>query len=405
MLAVVAVIIFLGVGGNIWLLVQEARGRIRTRGWNTRLLRVLAASSAAVVLGTTCFARPWYWDLLIAAVAIAGLVGVFRCLRALWHPPNPGLGRAITLSASAVLLGVALLGLAGVAGVLDGAALSSTAPVVSYHGGGVLRSPVLYQLFWGSQWGHRPSPALDQALTFEDRLAGSAWSDTVAGSGFGISGLRAGQCWIDPAGPPRGTIVAGTSSGPLHDELAAVFGGRHPVRSCAGGPDHPPAALPEDAVVAVWLPPQAVFQISGVAEHGWTPWPGRPGGLVVAGLPGAYAYWGLPGCVDRGLCGAIPAYASPSYALSHELLEAATNPYGGGWFAPAPLSWTASYVLSNGPPSLLGLGTRPSYPGEVADLCQPGAVAPGQHLVFGRLDPGTGIPVASFFRPGTGCVV
>jgi hypothetical protein len=403
-LAVIAFIVVLGVGGNIWLLAQEARGRIRTRGWNARLLHGLSVLSAAVVLGTAIFARPWYWDLVLALVTWAALVWTIRLLRVLRRPPAPSLGRAVGASTGAVGLGVILLGLAGVAAVLDAAALSSPVPVLAYHGGGILPAPVVYQIFWGSEW-HAGAPSLRQAQAFEEGLHGSQWARAVAASGFGVKNFSSGGCWIDPSQPSPRTVVSGTASGPFPDELQAVFSHAHNVEPCSESNPLPvPTILPVDAIVALWLPPDVSFRISGVAAHGATSWPGLGHLLVVAGLPGGYAYWGLPSCRSEQSCAAIPSYAAPTYALSHEILEAATNPYGGGWYAPGPLSWTARYVLANGPPSLLGFGGPPPYPGEVADLCAASSLAPGQHLLVGRLDRTDPLPVAAFFRPGVGCI-
>ena len=406
MLAVVALVVFVGVGGNITLLVQETRGRIRTRGWNSKLLRALSGLSAAVIVGTAFVARPWYWDLALAVVAAAGFAGVTTLLRALWRAqPPPSTIRVVGLATSAVLTGVVLLGLGGVAAVLDVASLTSATPVLGYHGGGQLSSPELYMVFWGPEWGRGDPPALRDAVAFEQALPGSAWGAAVTSAGFGVSGFRDGGCWIDPTAPAAGTTVTGAGSPPFGREVAAAFGRRHDLRSCPGTQSSTvPAALPADAVVALWLPATVPFESGGVAEHGYIDWPGHPGGLVVAGLPGGYAFWGLPKCAKKPVCAGLPGYAKPTYALSHELLEAATNPYGGGWYAPGPLSWTARYVLRNGPPSLFGITGRPSYPGEVADLCEPGAQLVHGHMLVGRLDPSRPLPVTAFYEPGHGCV-
>jgi hypothetical protein len=403
LLVVVGSVIVAGIGGNVWLLAQEARAH-RLPRWNAVVLHVVAILSALVVYATAVVARPWYWDVVLVAVAAAALVGTLMLLRSLWSTPRPAMVRAVVLSSLAMALGLVLLVEAGVAAVLDAAALSSTAPVLSDHRGGVISNPVLYQVFWGSQWARPGLPAVDDAIDFQAGLPRSAWARAVTSSGFGVSGFTSGGCFIDPTDPVQPTTVTGTAAGPFDDELVAVFSGRHALRPCPGTrAPAPPPSLPADAVVALWLPPAVSFHISGVAAHGTASWPGRPRGLVVAGLPGGYAYWGLPSCNTKAACAALPGYAAPSYALSHEVLEASTNPYGSGWFAAAPLSWSAQYVLANGPPSLLGLRPHPVYPGEVADLCEPGSLAPGQHLQVGQLDPTVPIPVAAFYRPGTGC--
>lgn len=405
MVAVVTLIVLVGVGGNVWLLAQEARGRIHTRGWNAKLLKGLSGLSAAVIVGTTFFARPWYWDLALALAAGAGLYGVSTLLRALRRPGRPTVARAAVLAASAVLLGVVLLGLAGVAGVLDGASLTSATPVVSYHGGGLLRSPELFQVFWGPEWEGGGLPSIRQAAEFQEALPGSAWARAVASSGLGISEFETGGCWVDPTPAARGTTVPGTGSPAFGGELAAALGGRHPLRPCPGTGSGPvPATLPADAVVALWLPASVPFEIGGVAEHGRISWPRRRRGLVVAGLPGGYAYWGLPTCARAPACATLPFYAPPSYALSHELLEAATDPHGDGWYAPGPLSWTARYVLAHGPPALFGIGGRPVYPGEVGDLCGPGSSIVDGRILVGRLDRADPLPVAAFYAPGRGCI-
>ena len=96
----------------------------------------------------------------------------------------------------------------------------------------------------------------------------------------------------------------------------------------------------------------------------------------------------------------MSSFAPPTYALSHELVETVTNPYGRGWYADVPLQWSARYFLSHGPTSLLG--TAPVFQGEVADLCEPGQPdAPGERVATLGARP---LTVAGFYRPGTGCV-
>lgn len=405
-LTVLVAVAVLGIGGNIWLLAQEARGRSRTGRWNMRILRWLSTACAAVVVGTTFFARPWYWDLALVLLACLALLAVWRVVGWLWGRPEISFGRAVLASAAAMGLGVVLLVLGGVAAVLDGAALSSPTPLVRYHGGPVIAHPVLYQVFWGAQWAGPDLPAVRQVVSFQDAVQRSGWARAVASAGFGVDGFRPGGCWVDSTPVPSPLTVTNTGEGPFPSEIRAVFTGAHPVSSCPGsGPSAPVDNLTAQSVVALWLPPEARVEIGGVAAHGTTPWPGLPTGLVVAGLPGAYAFWGTPSCSAHPFCKRIPGYAPPSYALSHEVLEAVTNPYGTGWFANAPLSWTAHYVLARGPQTLLGFGSRPSYPGEVADLCEPGErPAVGQPRV-GRITTVSGatIPVVPFYLPDGRC--
>ncbi len=174
------------------------------------------------------------------------------------------------------------------------------------------------------------------------------------------------------------------SSGPFPAELHRVFGGGARLVPCPGySSATAPPTLPADAVVALWLDPGVAYDLGGVSAHGVVPWPGRPDGLVVAGLTGGFASWGGPPCARSAACRSVPGYATPTYALSHELVEATTNPFGHGWFADVPLRWSARYFLSHGPTSLLG--AAPAFQGEVADLCEPGqpdrAPSPGQSHV------------------------
>jgi hypothetical protein len=120
--------------------------------------------------------------------------------------------------------------------------------------------------------------------------------------------------------------------------------------------------------------------------------------LAATGLTGAFAAWGLPSCRTRAACRALPDDAAPTYALSHEVVETAANPYGRGWFADAPLQWAARYVLSHGPTSMLG--SAPVFQGEVADLCEPGQPDARRPVRPGAPHAST---VASFYRPGVGC--
>jgi len=403
-IAAAVAVALVGGGGNVWLLAQEARGRIHTRGWNTRVLRWLAAVSLLVVLATVAVARPWYWDAALVLVAGASFAGVLALLRALWQVRAPSRLRVSVLAGAAVVLGVVLLSLAGVAGVLDVAGASSSDPVLGYHGGSIVRAPELVDVFWGPGWSAQ-SPTVRQVVAFGDAVAGSSWATAVTSSGLGITAITNGGCFIDPtplADPAR--RLTDLSANAVANELAAVFDGGHVLSSCTVGGPPAPATLPADAVVALWMPPSAHSDFGGLAAHGAVPWPGRPHGVPVAGLPGEYAHWGLPGCVEDPGCRRLPDYATPSYALSHEALEAITDPYDSGWFASAPLSFTAHYVLTHGPPALFGVGGRPSYPGEVADLCEPGSVAPGQRLLIGRLTGTDGLTVAAFYRPRVGCV-
>jgi hypothetical protein len=93
--------------------------------------------------------------------------------------------------------------------------------------------------------------------------------------------------------------------------------------------------------------------------------------------------------------------AAAPYALSHEFLESITNPYGDSWYANAPLSWSARYVLSRGP--LPMFSPHPPYQGEVADLCEPTQPDADGRVLIGHPAPG-GPPVAAFYRGNVGCV-
>jgi hypothetical protein len=404
LVAVVGGIVVVGVAGNTWLLAQESRGRGRSKPWNTWVLRWIAFISTLIILGTFVLARPWYWDLAIATFVVVALVGLSKSLRLLWTDPRTGWRSSIALSATAVVLGSVLLGLAGVAGVLDGAALSSGDPGLAYHGGPVLSRATLYQFFWGQTWSEGGAlPALARAVTFGNELSGSSWARSVEGSGFGVGSMTSAGCWIDPSSPAQAGVEASSiSSGVFATELRAVFAGGRNLIPCPGSNSAlVPPPLPSGALVALWLPPQVSYALGGVAAHGSVSWPGRAMGLAATGLPGSYAYWNLPSCAMTPTCRSLPSYASPTYALSHEVLETITNPYGSGWFANGPLRWTARYVLENGPPSLFG--NAPVYPGEVADLCEPGGPSARGQTLVGQLEPG-GPPVTAYYRPGSGCV-
>jgi len=400
---VVAVAAAVGLGGNVWLLAQESRRRVRTGRHNTRALRWLAVTCTFVVLGTLVVARPWYWDLVVAAGVLASLGGVLGCLRALWRRPRPARWTSLVVAAVAVLSGVVLLVLAGVAAVLDGVALSGDEPVPAYHGGGVLAQPVVYQLFWGPSWLRpQPRPALREAVAFARSLASSHWAAAIVSAGFGVSSVTSGGCWVDVTPVRRvGRPITTMASGAFPAEIKAALTGRHRLVPCPGSTDVvPPRSLPPGALVALWLPTDVPYRLGGVAAHGVVAWPGRPAGLPATGLPGAYADWGLANCAHEPSCAALPAYAAPTYALSHEVVETITDPYGRGWFADPPLAWTARYVLAHGPPSLFGV--PPVYQGEVSDLCQPGEPTARGRRLIGRDGPG-GTPVSPFFRPGRGC--
>ncbi len=154
-------------------------------------------------------------------------------------------------------------------------------------------------------------------------------------------------------------------------------------------------------MVALWLDPGVPYELGGVSAHGAVPWPGRADGVATVGLTGGFAQWGETSCARSPACQSVPRFASPTYALSHELVETVTNPFGHGWYADVPLRWAARYFLSHGPTSLLS--AAPAFEGEVADLCEPGqpdAPARGRISTLGSRH----LHVAGFYLPGTGCV-
>jgi len=397
----VSLLAVVSAGGTIWLLVRDERGRSRSSG--ARALRRLSAVSALVVLVTVAFLRPWYWDLVIAVLVGAAFLGVHRMVRFLEHRVSPAGWGAIAVAMTAVVVASGLVTLGGTAAVIDGAALVGGNPVPVAHDRQVLARAVLYQVFWGPQWdAATPTPALAQSAAFERDLPTSSWASAVVGAGFGVGSLRPGGCWIDPSSPTSTAPAAGTASGPFPSELRRVFGGRVHLLAC---PDDPltevPRTLPPDAVVALWLDPSVRYELGGVSSHGAVPWPGRPHGLAVAGLTGSFALWGTASCARGAACRSLPSLASPTYALSHELVETVTNPYGHGWFADVPLQWAARYYLSHGPTSLLE--SAPVFEGEVADLCVPGQPDATRDESVARLG-AQQFAVAAFYRPGTGCV-
>jgi hypothetical protein len=393
--------------GNVSILVQERRGRSQRKRRNTAILRTLAVVSTLVVLGTIGFVRPWYWAVALGVIALVALFGVFASLRRLWRDASAPLGRTIVSASMAVFFGGFLLALGGIAGVVDGAALSSRHAEPTFHGGVVLSRPVLYQVFWGAAWSVRPTPpAVVQAVAFETDLAHSAWVKSVVDSGFGVRSIIGGGCWIDatPLGQSlkKGVDVSSTATGPYPSEVAAVVDHRHALTPCPGSVATAfPATLPKDAVLAVWLPPEVTYALGGLSAHGTLSLPRYRYGLVVAGLSGSYAYWGLPECRAVLACRLLPSFAPPSYSLSHEFLESITNPYAHSWYADAPLSWSARYVLADGP--FFFFNQRPSFEGEVADLCEPAQPDADGRILVGRESP-RGPPVAAFYRPGVGCV-
>jgi hypothetical protein len=385
-------------GGAVWLLVRAERpGRraVRARG-----LRRLAEVCGVVVLVTAAFLRPWYWDVAVVVLALAGAAGVRAMTDRLEHRPTPASGRAIVTAMATVVVGSVLVTLAGTAAVLDGASVAGGRPVPVPHDGRVLAQPVLYQLFWGRSWAQTPPPpALAAAVAFQHTLATTAWTAAVVRGGFGVRSISSGGCWIDPTDPPAGATITTTATGPFPSELRRVLDRRRHVVPCPGLPaEGLPGTLPLDALVVVWLGPHQGYGLGGVSAHGALTWSHRPNGLAVAAITGGFASWGERACADDTACRGLPAGVTPAYALSHEVVEAATNPYGDGWYADPPVQWSARYFLAHGPTSLLG--SAPQFQGEVADLCEPGqpdaAPQPTTSAVrqFG---------LAPFYRPGVGC--
>ena len=360
-------------------------------------------ASVVVTVASLVFLRPWYWAFAIGVAAVVALVAVVRLLGHLAHRRPGDRWASVGVALVSVVLGSGLIALGGTAAVLDATALWGGNPRPIPHARQVLAHPVLYQVFWGAAWAATPPPpALTQAVTFQRVLPTSSWGVAVVDAGFGVDSFRSGGCWIDPQTPAARVRAATTSSGPFPAELRAVFAGRRHLLPCPGSPVRPlPSVLAGDAVVAVWLSPGVAYGLGGVSAHGSTPWPDRPAGLVVTGLSDGFTTWGEPGCARAPACRALPAFATPTYALSHELVESVTNPFGQGWFADAPLQWSAAYLFHHGPTSLLG--ATPPFQGEVADLCEPGQPdAAEYHLP----EPTTsdGFSVAAFYRPGVGCV-
>jgi hypothetical protein len=399
LLGVVAFVAAGGAGVLVWSLVREGRGRATS----ARLLRRLTALSTLIVLGTVGFVRPWYWGLVIAAAVISAFGALRVLLRDLESRSAPAGRGAVAVAAAALVVASGLVTLGGTAAAVDGAALVGGKAVPVVHDGQVLAHPVLYQVFWGRAWERpTPTPALAQAATFERALPTSQWASALVGAGFGVGSVHSGGCWIDPSAPASSAPASSTASGAFPDELHRAFGGTAPLEPCPGFTTvRTPRTLPPDAVVALWLDPGVPYQLGGVSAHGSVPWPGRPDGLVTAALTGGFARWGRSSCAGTRACAVVPGFASPTYALSHELVEALTNPFGHGWFADVPLRFAARALLQHGPTSLLG--PAPAFEGEVADLCEPGQPAAP------RRDPGTTLgslhfPVADFYVPGKGCI-
>ncbi|HTZ07943.1 MAG TPA: hypothetical protein VMB72_02655, partial [Acidimicrobiales bacterium] len=348
-LGTVALVAVVAAGGSVWLVVRDERGRHRAS--SARVVRVLTGASAVVVAASLVVVRPWTWAAGLAAGVVGAAGAVHVLLRALERRPSPARGGDIVAALATVLVASALVIAGGFAVVIDGAALARGRPTPTDHGGAVLARPTLVQVFWGPAWAATPAPpALGLAARFQRDLPTSSWARAVEHAGFGVRGFADGGCWVDPAPPaasPRSPAVAtGTGTGLVPAELRKVFSGRDRLRPCPGDTGGTvPAALPPDAVVALWLDPSVVYGLGGVSAHGTTPWPGRPYGVAVAGFTGGWARWGTPACATSPSCRSVPPYAAPTYALSHELVESATNPFGQGWFADPPLPWSARYVL------------------------------------------------------------
>jgi hypothetical protein len=399
-LGVVALLSVLSAGGTVWLLVRDERGQSRSS--SARLLRHATALCALVVLVTVAFLHPWYRDVAIGAAVLAGVTCVHAMLKLLEHRVSPAGWGAIALALASVVLASAIVTLAGTAAVLDAAALAGGKPVPVSHGGQVLVHPVLYQLFWGPEWEQGGTDgALARAATYQLALPTSPWARAVVGAGFGVGSVDSGGCWVDPGEPDAPGAAASMSAGLFPQELRRAFDGGTRLLPCPGlAPATVPGTLPPDAVVALWVDPKVSYELGGVSVHGSVPWPGRPDGLAAVGLTGAFARWGQASCARSSACRALSSVATPTYALSHELVETVTNPYGRGWYADVPLQWSARYFLSHGPTSLLG--TAPAFQGEVADLCEAGQPdASGRRVA--TLGPRP-LTVAGFYRPGTGCV-
>jgi len=399
-LILAAVAAVLAAGGSVWLLVRDGHGRRQVR--RARRLRRMAGVSALIVMGTLGALRPWYWDLGIAAAVTVGFFAVSALLHLLLRRPPAGMA-ATAAALGAVLLASGLVATGGTAVALDAASLAGGAAVPVDHGGPVLERAVVYQLFWGTTWtSSPPSPALAAARSFQSGLASSTWASKVVGGGFGVRSIVSGGCFVDATPAPRGSRATSIVAGVFPQEVRAVFTHHRPAAACPGtSPAAAPPVLPRDALVVVWLDPDTVYALGGVSVHGAVPWPGRRHGLAVAGLSDGYASWGLSSCSIRPSCRTLPTDRPPTYALSHEVVEGITNPYGRGWYADTPLPWSARYVLDHGPTALLH--PLPPFPGEVSDLCETGPlVEVAARGIDGRV--AGDVVVAPFSRPNGRCV-
>ena len=352
------------------------------------------------------FLRPWYWDLAIAVVAWRhGAAPPARpSPRAPAAPRHLG---AIGSRLASVVLGSALVharchrgrdrrGRAG------GRARPSRWPTTAR----CCAHPVLYQVFWGPSWDDGGPPRhWRRPPSFQRALPPRQWAAAVVGAGFGVGSLTPVAAGSTPLRPASSEPASSTSSGPFPAELRRVLTRPRTPRSRARASPPPRCRrrLPPDAVVALWLDPGVPYQLGGVSAHGCGAVDGAPDGLADDRLDRWVGAVGDNRRVRRARR-AVPSPASPSptYALSHELVEAVTNPFGQGWFADVPLRWAARYFLSHGPTSLLS--TRPRLRGRGGRPVRAGPARQRPLARWWRRSERATIPVADFYRPGTGCV-
>ncbi len=368
-LGAVALLAVVSAGGTVWLLVRDERGVSRPA--TARALRRLTAVSTVVVLVTIAFLHPWYWDLSIAALVAAAFLGVHAMLRALEHRASPATWGAIAVAMASVVLGSALVTLGATAAVIDGAALVGGKAVPVAHDGEVLARPVLYQVFWGPEWDQPgTTAALGQGAAFQRALPASSWASAVTEAGYGVEGLGSGGCWVDPTPPAPSGPASSMTSGPFPAEIHRVFGGHARLLPCPGFSAATPGTLSADAVVAVWVDPTVAYQLGGVSAHGAVPWPGRPDGLVTAGLTGGFASWGGPSCARRRR---LPGAAG----LCHSDLRAVPRAGGGDQQSLRPR------VVRGRPPAVVG-ALLPLPRADVVARCRPGLPGRGRRPVRAR---------------------
>jgi hypothetical protein len=196
-----------------------------------------------------------------------------------------------------------------------------TVPVVTYHGGPLLRSVGVESVFFGSNWSSNPA-LTQQAGTldaFLQDIVNSPYMDMLQNAGYGVGRGRFLNGIIDPV-----SLRRFVSDGQIENALAGLI--------ASGGLQAPDA----NRLYVVFVQPGTeVFLPDGSNSH--SDFLGYHGSFRgPTGAPVYYAVIPYPGGINASIPGLSNPIDGMTNVTSHELGEAVTDPAGDwgriGWY-------------------------------------------------------------------------